>query len=274
MGKVVSMINMKGGVGKTTMAVNIGYTLSKEFGKKVLLIDADPQMNASQYTLNNDQVRNILQQPKNTIYGILSSEYKLPSITEKITKKEEFSGILEIEENFDIIPSHLQIMNINLDQSPFRLRQYIKEKKIKDKYDVILIDSPPTISAYTKISLLASDYYAVPMKTDFLSLFGLPLLENYIQHLREQFEQNLDFLGIILTMVRSDWKIYSDIKTELLTKTDWANKVFDNELKYKTKVARALSPNEKNKYIIDLNDDELTSQMLEITKEFMRKGRL
>ena len=79
MGKVVSFINMKGGVGKTTLAVNIGYTLSKIFNKKVILIDMDPQMNATQYTLKDDQIEEIMKDPKkvymvsylrNTIYHL------------------------------------------------------------------------------------------------------------------------------------------------------------------------------------------------------------
>ena len=234
----------------------------------------DPQMNATQYTLKEEQVRDILNDPKKSIYGILSSEYKLPSITAPSKSVEEFNGIFEIEENFDIIPSHLQIMNINLDQSPFRLRQYIKENKLKNKYNVIILDSPPTISSYTKISLLASDDYAVPMKPDYLSLFGLPLLENYIQLLKKEFEQDLDFLGVIFTMVRPDWRIYGEVKQELLKNPVWKPKLFEFELKYKTKVAGALSPKADAKYIIDLGDEELTSQMIGITKEFLLRGRL
>lgn len=279
MGKVVSFINMKGGVGKTTMAVNIGYTIAKNFGKKVLLIDVDPQMNATQYTLKEDQVIDILENPKKTIYGILFDEYDFPTITSTQSRgpDREFNAIFGIENNFDIIPSHLQIIGINLNETPLRLRKCIKDNKLKDKYDLIILDSPPTISAYTRVSLLASDAYVVPMKTDFLSLFGLPLLENYIQRLRREFDLNLEFLGIILTMVRTDWKIYRDVKKELLEKPEWKNKIFEDELKNRTIVAKALSPDERAKklpYIIELGDEELESQMLNITREFMQKLRL
>lgn len=270
---------MKGGVGKTTMAVNVGYTLAKEFEKKVLLIDMDPQMNATQYTLKEEQVRDILNNPKKTIYGVLFDEYDLPNVTSTSTidSNREFNRIFEIEDNFDIIPSHLQIMRLNLGASPFRLRQYIKNNELKDKYDILVLDSPPTISAYTQISLLASDAYVVPMKTDFLSLFGLPLLESYIHRLKIEFELNLEFLGIILTMVRPDWRIYGDVKEKLIGKPEWKNKVFEGELKNKTIVAKALSPEARSEnlpYIIELGDAELKTQMLDITQEFMQKGRL
>jgi len=301
MGKVVSFINMKGGVGKTTMAVNVGYTIAKNFGKKVLLIDVDPQMNATQYTLKEEQVMDILKNPKKTMYGILFDEYGFPTVTSvpsidytipseevqqytptvtsvpSIDHDMDLNKIFEIETNFDIIPSHLQIIGINLNETPFRLKKYIKDNRLKDKYDVIILDSPPTISAYTRVSLLASDAYVVPMKTDFLSLFGLPLLESYIERLRREFDLPLEFLGIILTMVRPEWKIYASVKEALMEKPEWKNKIFKGELKNKTGVAKALSPEARAKglpYIIELGDKELKSQMLTITQEFMQKVRL
>ena len=127
MGKVVSFINMKGGVGKTTLAVNVGYVLSKKFNKKVLLIDMDPQMNATQYTLKENQIEEILKDPKNSIYGLLSEEYNLPSATQASGSLNKINPIFNVSDSFDIIPSHLKVMAINLDASPFRLRTYIED---------------------------------------------------------------------------------------------------------------------------------------------------
>lgn len=276
MGKVVSFINMKGGVGKTTLAVNIGYVLSQKFNKRVVLIDMDPQMNATQYTLKENQVEEILKNPENSIYGILSDEDNLPSIMQTPNALKEVNPIFNISANFDIIPSHLKIMAVNLSESPFRLRAYIEEF-LKEKYDVIIIDSPPTISSYTKTSLLASDMYVVPMKTDFLSFFGLPLLENYINRIRKEFGKNIDFTGIILTMVRTNLKIYRDIKGRLKQQKNWVSKLFSSELKYKTIVAHALLPEGRGRssqYILDLGDDELKDQITRIAEELLRRGRL
>lgn len=276
MGKVISFINMKGGVGKTTLAVNIGYTLSREYNKKVLLIDIDPQMNATQYTLKEDQILEIMKNPKKTIFGILSDEPNLPTAISQDRKNEPQNPIFTICENYDIIPSHLYLMTINLNERPYRLKKYIRDHFI-DEYDVIILDSPPTISAYTKIALLSSDYYVVPMKPDFLSFFGLPLLQNYINNLKKEFERNIEFLGIILTMVRPDWTIYQMIKNKILQNEDWKDKLFLSELKYKIKVAKALSPDEREKhsqYIYDFEDDELRNQIIGITRELMTKGRL
>jgi len=234
-------------------------------------------MNATQYTLENDQIIEIMENSRKTIYGILSDDSQLPSVVSRGQQDISYiDPVFNISENFDIIPSHLHIMTINLNESPFRLNQYINEH-YRNEYDVIILDSPPTISAYTKVSLLSSDYYIVPMKLDFLSLFGLPLLQNYIDRLKKEFEKNIDFLGIILTMVRPDWRIYSEIKEKLEERPEWKNKLFDSELKYKIKIAKALSPEERDKhsqYIIDLNDGELKDQIIEITKELITKGRL
>ncbi|MEV5036746.1 ParA family protein [Peribacillus frigoritolerans] len=274
--KVISFINMKGGVGKTTLAVNVGYTLSKHFNKKVILIDVDPQMNATQYTLTAEQVKEIIENPKNTLYGILQDKLELAPITEKNPQQNDQKYIYEISNNFDIIPSHLNIMNINLDNSPFRLLNYIKEV-LKHEYDVIIIDSPPTISSYTKISLLASDMYLVPMKTDYLSLFGLPLLENYIDLLKREFSLTLDLLGITLTMVNPEFSIYTNVKKRLHQKREWSSKIFDTELPNKTIVAKALSPeNENSKFIYDLKGDgaDLKDKIVGISQEFIQKGRI
>ena len=145
------------------------------------------------------------------------------------TSTEDINPIFEVSENFYLISSHLKVMAINLDESPYRLRQYINET-LRHEYDIIIIDSPPTISSYTKVSLLASDMYIVPMKTDFLSFFGLPLLESYIERIQREFGKEIDFLGIILTMVRPEWTIYRIVKEKLEEKPRWKNKLFNTEL--------------------------------------------
>lgn len=278
MPKVVSFINMKGGVGKTTLSVNVGYTLSNRFGKRVLLIDVDPQMNATQYTLNESQVIDIMENPKKSIYGVLVDEPDIPSMrTEPLYEDKNLCEIFEIAPNFHIIPSHLNIMSLNLNESPFKLLQFIKENNLKDIYDVIIIDSPPTISHYTKISLLASDAYIVPMKPDFLSLFGLPLLESYTSKLKKQFDHNLDFIGIILTMVVPEWRIYDSIKQRLANNPSWNEKLFLSELKNRTAIQNALSQEYKERklpYIIELGDPVIESQMVDVTQEFMQRLRL
>ena len=279
MGRTISFINMKGGVGKTTLIVNVGYTLAKNFGKRILIIDMDPQMNTTQHVLNANiqKLQEVLTNPSKTILGILSSDYKIPSIIGSKEKREiNVNPIIILNEGFHLIPSHLDIMRLNLIDKPLLLRRYIRTN-LADKYAAILLDLPPTISAYTRISLLASDGYVVPMKTDYLSFFGLPLLQSTIRDLIEEFDTSLEFLGIILNMVSSNYSIYSDIKELICKDPEWGRGLFKNELKHKTSIARALSRDECLKrppYIIERGDQELINQIVGISQEFMQRARL
>jgi chromosome partitioning protein len=276
--KIISFINMKGGVGKTTLAVNVGYTLAKEFGKKVLVIDVDPQMNASQYTLKESQVREILSHPEKTIHGIVSLDSSLPLVmaAEQPQPDLKFEGIFKINDNFDIIPSHLSIMDQYLDGSPFQLDQFIQENLV-NKYDAVILDLPPTISSYTKIGMLASEYYIVPMTTDYLSFFGLPLLQNYIKKLSKGFGKKVEFSGIIFNKVHPNYIIYSDVKTKIKNNPEWNLKLFSTELKETTTIARAFSQDKidsNTQFILELDDPEIKAQIIEITTELMRRVRM
>lgn len=102
-------------------------------------------------------------------------------------------------------------MTLNLAAGPYKLRQYI-QNELSEKYDIVIIDCPPTISEYTKVSLLASDMYLVPMKAEPLSVFGLPMLENYVKEtIQGQFEHEIKFVGIVLNMVIPSRLLYKRI---------------------------------------------------------------
>lgn len=101
MSEVITFINMKGGVGKTTLAVNVAYTLSKIEGKKVLLIDMDPQMNATQYTLTESQMNEILEDRNKSVYGCLSPDYQANSVLDGYEQRKEEKWIFNVENTFD-----------------------------------------------------------------------------------------------------------------------------------------------------------------------------
>lgn len=274
--KIISFINMKGGVGKTTLSVNIGYTLATHFDKEVLLVDMDPQMNATQYTLTDTQVKERLENANRTVFGILRDDFDFPSISKESSEEIQNDFITPIVDGFDIIPSHLKIMTLNISNSPFKLKNYLFS--IRNDYDIVIIDSPPTISAYTTASLLASTDYLVPMRTDFLSLFGLPLLETFIQmKIEKSYDTRINFLGIVFSMVDSRLKIYKEVKKQLLENENWRNKLFENEMKQKTQIAMALIQENREKgtsYISELGDDSIRENMISITEEFIQKVRI
>lgn len=273
MAKKIAFINMKGGVGKTTLAVNVAYTLTKEENKRVLIIDMDPQMNATQYTLKQEYVEKILDDRNRSVYGCLSPDYKTNTTLKSYEESDKGNWIFEVEENFDIIPSSLHIMRLNLSNSPFKLRQYI-ENELDDKYDVIIIDCPPTISDYTKVSLLASDMYLVPMKTDSLSVFGLPMLENYIKDtIIGEFRHTIECVGIVLNMVMTEKLLYK--KNKPIINQKWKSKLFQNELKQCEEIVKGLDPElSGQKYILDMDNVQIVNQIKNITRQLVQKGRL
>ncbi len=273
MTNVITFINMKGGVGKTTLAVNVAYTLSKVEKKKVLLIDMDPQMNATQYTLTESQMQDILKDRNRSIYGCLSPDYISNTVLSESCSRKDEKWIFPVNNVFDIIPSSLDIMTLNLSASPYKLRQYINDS-LSNKYDVIIIDCPPTISEYTKISLLASNMYLVPMKADPLSVFGLPMLEKYIEDtIRKEFQHEIKFLGIVLNMVQPNRQLYK--KNKPIIQKKWKANLFQNELKQCEEIVKGLdSELSAEKYILQMNDPVIVSQIKNITKQLVQKGRL
>ncbi len=275
MAKTVAFINMKGGVGKTTLAVNMAYALAKLKGKKVLLIDIDPQMNSTQYCLSEEMMVKLIDEPNKTIFGFMNPEYKVKATLKKYAQDEPLENLtINVDGVFDIVPSHMRLMEINIDQSPYKLRQYINNN-FASRYDIIILDCPPTISEYTKMGLLAADSYVVPMKADSFSMFGLPMLQNYIDnHIYGEFGHEITFIGIILNMVIPNRLIYKKVKEKL--KTDWAEHIFTNEIPYKEAIVKGLDDElNKNKYMINMaSEKELQKTMEAAVVELMARGRM
>lgn len=160
MAKVITLANFKGGVGKTTSTINIGAGLAKK-RKKTLLIDLDPQFNLTQ-SLG-------IQEPEKSIYGAL-------------TGKEDLH-IMEITKKLDLIPSTLDLIKAEIELSSEFQREYILNKliePIKDNYDYILIDCPPSLGLLTLNSFVASDLIFIPIEAEYLSLKGYSILREAI----------------------------------------------------------------------------------------------
>ncbi|OBU07746.1 ParA family protein [Morganella psychrotolerans] len=199
---VVSFINMKGGVGKTTLCVGIAEFLANYKEKKILLIDVDPQLNATQsimgkYERVEEYITDLLPQNK-TIRKVFETKKSI-STENKPLKKDDV--ITSITENLDIILGDISII-FDTDQAPIRIqriKKFISDNNLRDVYDYILIDSPPTISIFTDASLIASDYYLTPIKIDYYSILGASNLIDVIDYLKETFNPDIKHLGFIYT---------------------------------------------------------------------------
>lgn len=207
MGTVISFINMKGGVGKTTLCIGVGEYFANTLNKKVLIIDLDPQFNATQSLLDKyNQVDNYLSNYRHTktvrqIFATTTDVYK----TNTVVKSDEI--IHEFSENLDVILGDINIIfdNNTMDNTRFkRVKKFISENKLKEVYDYIFIDCPPTISLYTDSAIIASDYYLVPIRIDQYSILGITNLLTVINNLKYDEELGIKPLGIIYTNIENN----------------------------------------------------------------------
>lgn len=185
MGKIISVINQKGGVGKTTTAVNLSSAMGIE-NKKILLVDADPQGNStSGYGINKKAL-------KNSIYELMLSQCDVDDAIIKTKFK-----------NVDIIPSSINLAGIEIELSSVKGREQILKNyllKVKNCYDYIFIDCPPSLGIITLCSLTASDTALIPIQCEYYALEGLSQLINTINMVKKSLNPVLDIEGVLLTM--------------------------------------------------------------------------
>ena len=188
MGKVIAIANQKGGVGKTTTSVNLAASLGV-LEKKVLLIDADPQANATS-GLGID------------IESVKAGTYQLLEHT--IAAKD---AILQTSSpNLDIIPSHIDLVAIEIELVDKDKREYMLKKAMQDlknKYDYILIDCAPSLGLLTLNALTAADSVMIPIQCEYFALEGLGKLLNTVKSVQKIHNENLDIEGLLLTMYLS-----------------------------------------------------------------------
>ena len=197
---VVSSINLKGGVGKTTIAVNYAAYCGSR-GRKVLLVDLDPQANASFASIGVEGWEKHIG-TKGTVADLLGARKHKSADGEG----KNFSDVVSkgVFENVDLIPSHLDLFTIDLDLSGKTAREFQLKKSIKDHigdYDVVICDCPPNLTLPTQNALAISTHYMVPVSLDYLSVLGIGLLLGRLESLSQDLDVELENAGIILSRV-------------------------------------------------------------------------
>lgn len=233
----VSLTNMKGGVGKSTLTANLGWFCAYKKDLRVLLVDLDPQFNLSQYALGTQGYTAHLDAGKGTILHLFEQLTPTAVSGKKRAQVEPKDIIAPIKSwtdgsRVDLVPSSLDLAWTlkNPHQKEHLLAQFLD--KVRSSYDVILIDCPPTDSMLTTAAYLASDSILVPVKPEFLSTIGLPLVVKSVEEFERVWNGSLEVLGIVFNA--SSDKLEHDRSRAYVRKIaddyDWY--VFENEISY------------------------------------------
>ncbi len=219
---VISLVNMKGGVGKTTVAVNLAAHLARDHGLRVLLADLDPQTNAS-LSLMSEEAWEKWAENNGTMADIFELDAKRKRDDDHSKLRQCIvTNVVPAIPGLDLVPSHLKLTFLDLDLAarPGRERIFTRKlAKVVEDYDVILCDCPPNLQTATQNALFASDWFLVPMQPDYLSSVGLSLLLDRLDYLKQELEFKIRCLGVVFTRVRGHVNFHQETMARLPDKT-------------------------------------------------------
>ena len=252
MGKVISVANQKGGVGKTTTTVNLSTLLAKK-GKKVLLIDTDPQGNATSGL-------GVTKELELSVYDILVGDTTFEETIEKTAIK-----------NLSVCPSNISLAGAEVQLVSMMSREQrlkVKLDEIKDKYDYILIDCPPSLGLITLNAFTASDTVLIPVQCEYFALEGLGQLLNTVNLVKKHLNKNLEIEGALLTMYDARTNLSNQVVKEV-------KKYFEGKV-YKTVIPRNVRLSEAPSYGMPISLYDPRSKGAKayekLSKEFLKKN--
>lgn len=255
MGKIIAIANQKGGVGKTTTAINLAASLAV-LEYKTLLVDADPQANSTSGV--GFEPRNV----KASIYECIIDEIDPNSVILNTSTP-----------NMDLLPAHIDLVGaeiemINLPSREKKMRQVLT--KIKDNYDFIILDCSPSLGLITVNSLTAADSVIIPVQCEYFALEGLGKLLNTIKIVQSRLNAELSIEGILLTMYDIRLRLANQVVEEV--KTHFQNMVFDTIIQRSTKLGEA--PSHGETIIMHDASSKGAVNYLNLAREILQKNGL
>lgn len=222
MNRIIAVINQKGGVGKTTTVINIGAYLARA-ARKVLIIDADPQGNATS-GLGVDK-----HSITSSLYDVLLSK----KTVQQATLETRIPNLFLVPANAGLVSAEVDMVNIDKGQ------QLLSRQLLGHQYDYVLIDCPPALGLLTINALAAADALIIPVQTEYYALEGLSQLLSVVQEVKQTLNPSLELLGLILTMYDSRTSLSIQVKAEVQKHFD--KKVFNTIVPRNVRLAEAPS---------------------------------
>ena len=255
MGKVIAIANQKGGVGKTTTAINLAASLAA-LEKKVLIIDADPQANTTSglnFSPDNDE--------KRTLYEVMIGELNI------------CDALIQTEvPNLHMIPSHINMVAVEIEMLDYENRESILKNAlapIRDSYDYIIIDCSPSLGLITVNSLTAADSVMIPVQPEFFALEGLGKLLQTIRLVQNGVNPSLTIEGFVVTLVDGRTKVHTQVLNQL--KEHFKDMVFNTIIQRNIRLSEAPSHG-KPIILYDVMSNG-TSNYLNLAKEVLEKNK-